>query len=314
MSRLDLTSGDMLADRRADYARMMMEGGDAAGAADLMQQALELAPGWAAGWFRLADMAEKSGNTALAIHACQKVLELAPEDVFGAGLKLALLQETQGPDRPPSRYVEQLFDDYADRFETALVEKLEYVVPQRLAALIRKAAPSFYKIAVDIGCGTGLLAPHIRDLCGVLEGCDLSANMLARAREKHLYDHLFQSDLSLAPDQSGLFGDGPEKAGHRADLITAADVLMYLGSLEAAFVNVQHLLAPKGVFAFSVEDAGTKDGFHLAPSQRYAHSQQHVRTLCDAHGFEIRAIERLVIRMDAGRPVNGILFLAQNRA
>jgi predicted TPR repeat methyltransferase len=314
MSRLDLTSGDLLADRRADYARMMLEGGDAAGAADLMQQALELAPLWAAGWFQLSEIAEKLQNTELAIQACQKVLELAPDDVFGAGLKLALLQKADAPARPPSRYVEQLFDDYADRFETALVEKLAYIVPQRLAAFVRRAAPSFYRTAVDIGCGTGLLAPQIRDLCGVLEGCDLSVNMLAKAREKAIYDHLFQSDLSLAPDQSGLFGEGPGKGFHRADLVAAADVLMYLGSLEEAFVNVQHLLAPKGVFAFSVEDAETKDGFHLAPSLRYAHSQQHIENLCAANRFEIHAMERLVIRMDAGKPVNGILFLTQNSA
>lgn len=57
-----LSSGDLIADRRADYAKMLAEAGDAPGAAELMAQALELAPDWAAGWFRLADYEEKSAE------------------------------------------------------------------------------------------------------------------------------------------------------------------------------------------------------------------------------------------------------------
>ncbi len=45
--------------------------------------------------------------------------------MFGAALKLALLGAAPVPEAPPSAYVEGLFDDYADRFETALVEKAE---------------------------------------------------------------------------------------------------------------------------------------------------------------------------------------------
>jgi len=49
------TSGDVIADRRADYARMLAESGDPAAAVELMEQALELAPDWAAGWLCLGD-------------------------------------------------------------------------------------------------------------------------------------------------------------------------------------------------------------------------------------------------------------------
>ena len=56
----NLTSGDITADRRAQYANMLSENGDHAAAADLMSQALELVPNWAAGWFQLGDIAELS--------------------------------------------------------------------------------------------------------------------------------------------------------------------------------------------------------------------------------------------------------------
>ncbi|MGO7157555.1 methyltransferase [Rhizobium leguminosarum] len=305
-----LSSGDVIADRRADYARMLEEGGEPEAAAELMEQALELVPAWAAGWYRLATYLEKAGRGEAAIEAYRRTLALGPDDIFGAALKLALLGDGAVPDRPPSRYVERLFDDYADRFESALVEKLDYSVPQKLAALIASTGRR-YELAVDLGCGTGLLGPEIRANVDRLEGFDLSQNMLAKAAEKHVYDSLAQADLSLAPDLSVVFADA---ARHRADLVTAADVLMYLGNLESVFAIVGELAASGADIAFSVEDAGEGDGFHLAPSLRYAHSESYVRMLLARHGFQILKTVKSVIRKDGGKPVSGILFLTQKPA
>ncbi|MGR9426530.1 methyltransferase [Rhizobium leguminosarum] len=302
-----LSSGDVIADRRADYARMLEEGGEPEAAAELMEQALELVPAWAAGWYRLATYREKAGRGEAAIEAYRKTLALDPEDMFGAALKLALLGYAATPDRPPSRYVERLFDDYADRFESALVDKLDYNVPQKLAALVASTGRR-YEHAVDLGCGTGLLGPEIRANVDRLEGFDLSQNMLVKAAEKRVYDSLAQADLSLAPELSGLFA---EAARHRADLVTAADVLMYLGNLESVFAIVGELAASGADIAFSVEDAGDGEGFHLAPSLRYAHSESYVRMLLARHGLQILATVKSVIRKDGGKPVSGILFLTR---
>lgn len=300
------SSGDVIADRRADYARMLAESGDHAAAAELIEQALELAPAWAAGWFRLGEYRDRAG-LATSADAYRKVLDLAPEDVFGAALKLALIGAQAVPARPPSRYVEGLFDDYADRFDTALVEKLDYSVPGKLAALVAAHAP--FGTVVDLGCGTGLFGAEIRSQAGWLEGFDLSANMLSKAEEKRLYDHVGQADLSLEADRSGLFGEalGP----HRADLVSAADVLMYLGSLESVFPLVTALIKPSGLFAFSVEDAGEDEGFVLRASLRYAHCEAYIHDLLSAHGFSLIDMRKTVIRMDGGNAIHGILFLSR---
>ncbi|PDS34889.1 SAM-dependent methyltransferase [Rhizobium anhuiense] len=310
MMHHQLSSGDVIADRRADYARMLEEGGEPDAAAELMEQALELVPAWAAGWYRLATYLEKAGRADAAIEAYRGTLAFDPDDIFGATLKLALLGDVATPDRPPSRYVERLFDDYADRFESALVEKLDYSVPQKLAALIASTGRR-YERAVDLGCGTGLLGPEIRGRVDRLEGFDLSQNMLVKAAEKQVYDSLAQADLSLAPDLSGLFADA---ARHRADLVTAADVLMYLGNLESVFAIIGELAASGADIAFSVEDAGDGEGFHLAPSLRYAHSESYVRALLARHGLQILATVKSVIRKDGGKPVSGILFLTRKPA
>lgn len=312
MHPTQFSSGDVIADRRADYARMLAESGEHEAAVELMEQALELVPDWPAGLVRLADYAEKANQPEKAVPALQRVLELDPEDIFGARLKLALLGAEDVPDQPPSRYVEALFDDYADRFDTALVERLDYTVPAKLARLIADHDDRRFAVAVDLGCGTGLFGAEIRDRATRLEGFDLSVNMLAKAEEKGLYDFLAKADLSLDLAQSGLFDEG--LAERRADLVSAADVLMYLGDLANAFSLAGRLTRPGALFAFSVEDAGEGEGFLLAPSLRYAHTEQHVRQRLAENGFDVLVLTRTTIRMDGGKPVFGILFLASRIA
>jgi predicted TPR repeat methyltransferase len=312
MTNPHFSSGDLIADRRADYARMFAESGEFAEAAELMEQALEQVPAWAAGWFRLAEYAEKAGRKDVAAAALEKVVALDPSDIFGAGLKLAVLGVADTPAAPPTSYVERLFDDYADRFDTALVGKLDYTVPQTLARLVRRHAgeDAHFGLVADIGCGTGLFGVEFRANAGRLEGFDLSAGMLAKAEEKAVYDRLAQADLSLPAEQSGLFADGPEA---RADLVSAADVLMYLGDLAEVFPSAARLVKPGGLFAFSVEDGGEGDAPLLRPSLRYAHPENFIRRRLAESGFDRAAMEKSVIRQDAGQPVHGLLFLARRQ-
>ncbi|PZM12060.1 class I SAM-dependent DNA methyltransferase [Rhizobium tubonense] len=309
-----LSSGDATADRRADYAKMLAESGEPASAAELMEQALEVVPEWAAGWFGLANYRDKAGNAKGATEALHHLLALDADDMFGAGLKLALLGAIDVPDQPPSRYIERMFDDYAERFDKSLIEKLGYAAPRKLAELIAETAgiSRHFRLAVDLGCGTGLLGTELSDRVERFEGFDLSRKMLAKAAEKRVYQHLGQADLSLPAPISGLFGQ--DLAAHRADLIAAADVFIYLGNLETVFANVRELAAPGAIFAFSVEDAGAGEGTRLGPSLRYAHSQDYVIAICHRYGMAIETSRRTVIRMDAGKPVHGILFLTRAAA
>src|SRR4029450_7094175 len=87
---LNLASGDLIADRRADYAEMLFASGDHAAAAELMLQALELAPGWAMGGFRLGEMQDAAGALGEATEAWRMTLKLDPADRPGAALKLEL--------------------------------------------------------------------------------------------------------------------------------------------------------------------------------------------------------------------------------
>ena len=75
---LPRSSGDLLADRRADYAEMLFGNGEPAAAAELMMGAMEMAPDWAMGWFRLGEFQEAAGATPQAIGGLAHDAEAGP--------------------------------------------------------------------------------------------------------------------------------------------------------------------------------------------------------------------------------------------
>src|SRR6202051_3518639 len=130
-ARLFLSSGDLVADRRFDFARDLQMKGDLAAAADLLQQATDLAPGFASAWFALGGIREQLGERDAAIAAFRKAVIADPDDKHGASLRLMLLGADKLSAMPPA-YVRALFDQYAPKFEAALVDDLGYRGPSLL--------------------------------------------------------------------------------------------------------------------------------------------------------------------------------------
>src|ERR1700746_3478413 len=90
-ARLFLTSGDLVADRRYEFARDLQLNGDLVAAADLLEQATELAPGFASAWFTLGEIREELGERDAAIAAFRKAHKNDAEDRNGASLRLMRL-------------------------------------------------------------------------------------------------------------------------------------------------------------------------------------------------------------------------------
>ncbi|MER9330515.1 methyltransferase domain-containing protein [Mesorhizobium sp. M0488] len=299
MKPLQTSSGDLNADRRADYAEMLHASGDHAQAAELLLGALELAPQWAMGWFRLGEMQETACRLDLAAQAWTMSLKLDPSDRQGAALKLQLIGKGPAASAPPGAFVEALFDHYAETFDAALVGKLDYRLPEALEQAIRKARPGRFGLALDLGCGTGLMGERLRPIVDRLEGFDISTGMLKKARAKGVYDALTKVDLQEL-----------SYSGGKADLVTAADVVIYVGALEGLMGTVAGMLADGGLFAFSVESLADGGEFALQPSRRYAHSRSYVRRVLAVNGLSILSLEPTTIRLDRREPVKGLAVVA----
>jgi predicted TPR repeat methyltransferase len=303
-ARLFLSSGDLMADRRFEFARDLQLKGDLPAAADLLMQAIELAPNFTSAWFTLADIREELGEHDAAVAAFRRAQTSDSNDRHGAGLRLMRLGAEPLAGMPQA-YVQTLFDQYAPRFETSLVDDLGYRGPALLfkAVLsVRSAArkPAFFKRAIDLGCGTGLAAAAFANGVDHFIGVDLSPRMIERARATGLYDELEVADML-----QGLRARGDASA----DLILAADAMVYVADLAPVLGEAARVLAPGGLLAFTVE---THDGEGVVIGQglRYAHDTAYVRAVVESAGLKLSLLEDRSARNEDNVPVPGLVAVA----
>jgi len=303
--RLFLTSGDLMADRRFEFARDLQLKGDLPAAADLLEQAIELAPNFASAWFTLGEIRQQLGERDKAIAAFRKSRESDPGDQHGAGLHLIRLGDAQMTEMPKA-YVQALFDQYAPRFEDVLINDLGYRAPALifkavLAARVAAKKPAFFKRTIDLGCGTGLAAAAFAKQVDHFIGIDLSPGMIRVARATELY-----AELEVADMIEGLRskGDGC------ANLVVAADAFVYLSDLAPVLAEAGRVLAAGGVLAFTLE---THDGsgIVLGEGLRYAHSAEYVRGAIAQAGLKLLTLEPGSPRNENNEPVRGLVVVAE---
>ena len=252
---------------------------------------------------------EKAGDIDAAAKAYEDVLAIDPDDHGGAAVRLASMGRGETPVRAPDAYVETLFDQHAEVFDDVLVEQLGYHVPVLVRQRLQALGLGPFKRMLDLGCGTGLTGGTLRDIVEDITGIDISENMVEVAHEKDLYETLFLAEVEDFLD------DNDEEP---FDLITATDVLPYLGALEPLFFGAAENMTPGGLFIFSSEtlpDAILNGrAYMVGPHQRFVHAETYVRGRLTATGFELVEITNINVRMEDGEPTPGHLVIARRAA
>jgi predicted TPR repeat methyltransferase len=303
MQALFVSSGDVIADRRYQFARELENRGELAEAADLYAQAAELAPAFASAWFALGVVCVRLGDPSRAAAAFGKAIEADPHDRHGAALALARLSGEATP-MPPG-YVRALFDQYARHYDLSLIEGLNYRGPQLLfdaamAACSAIGRESHFDRAFDLGCGTGLVGALFWKRIDSLVGVDLSPAMVEQARRTGFYNHLHVADVPG-------FLAGESEAS--ADLVIAGDSLPYIADLAPVFGGVARVLEPGGLFAFTAE-THDGDGVLLRETLRYAHGAALVREALAAAGLAPVHLREASCRTEKNIPVPGLVVAA----
>jgi predicted TPR repeat methyltransferase len=309
---LFVSSGDLVADRRYQWALDRAAKGDFAGAADILVQTVELAPAFATAWFALGAIRDRLGDHAGAALAFEQTRQLDPDDYHGARLQLARLGVGDATPAMTHAYVGRLFDQYAARYDTALTENLAYRGPALLrgavgAVMDAAGRPIRFGSMLDLGCGTGLAGAVFRPLVvDRLVGVDLSIAMIAQAGNKEIYDLLVPRDVeNYLADQI---------IDQRAyDLVIAADVFVYVSDLKPIIASVANVLTPDGLFAFTVE-THPGDGVNLLPTLRYAHGQAYVRAALTDAGLAVAHLAKAAVRSEKGVPVDSLVVVAEKSA
>lgn len=294
------SSGDLLVDRRFDYAQGLAARGEFLAAAELLEQAIVIAPTWPPLPFHLGEcLRQAGGREEDATIAFRSYLALDPDDHMGASVKLALIGVLAPPETLPEGYVRTLFDDYAPRFDDALLNDLHYITPKKMADAVRRMTnrPGFARL-LDLGCGTGLATAEFVGICAHKTGVDLSAGMVELAREKNIFD-----DLHVGPIETYL-----SACTTTFDLVLCADVLVYIGVLEQIFRDCARVMAEGALFAFSVQYLENGD-WTLGEDHRYAHSQAYLERCLKDAGLSPVHLEKTVLRKDNGADIAGLIVV-----
>jgi predicted TPR repeat methyltransferase len=297
------SSGDLILDRRFEWARESFAAGDADAVSELLGDVVRSAPRFAPAWFLLAEARESLGDRAGAVEAFRQALAADEADRQGAAVRLTRLGALP-PVAMPTAYIRSLFDGYAAGFEDSLVGRLGYRGPELLLdALKRAGALTTFQSVLDLGCGTGLAGVAIKPFARRLTGVDLSPRMLDAARDKGVYDRLVETECMTFLREEAV-------AGAQHDLVLAADVFIYFHELMQVPRFAVPVMAPGALLAFSVETYDG-DGVILRDTLRYAHGEEHVRHALAQGGMDVVLLESAPARNEKGDPVPGLVVVAR---
>ncbi|MDH3740074.1 MAG: class I SAM-dependent methyltransferase [Hyphomicrobiales bacterium] len=136
-----------------------------------------------------------------------------------------------------------LYHDWAGTYDEAMIGDLNYVSPQKCAALYARHQADKSGLILDVGCGTGLAGSELAKLgYDMMDGIDLSESMLEMAGKRGLYRKLFVADLLKPLDiETGVY-DGAICTGTFTHAHVGAECLD----------EIVRTLKPGGLFAFTV--------------------------------------------------------------
>lgn len=280
---------------------------DLNGAKALYEKVIDLNPHHGQAHHNLATILLHLKTPDIALKHYQTAYSLMPENKTALHMIHALTGD-QNIEQAPLEYVRALFDQYAVNYDDHLKSQLNYQVPHYMRQTI---APYLQEHThplrvLDMGCGTGLLAPYFRDVAGKFYGSDLSPNMIQIAQKQGGYDELYTEDLLTTLSRYTC----------ELDLILAADVFGYMGQLASTFLACEKALVTIGLLCFSIEYLEAKEsephaskGFLLTSSGRFAHCPHYIRTLSAEYGFEVLKQHNIVLRQQEGQNVQGGIFI-----
>jgi len=217
--------------------------------------------------------------------------------------------------------------------ERSLMSPRHHDTPSELRALVDESMPEcqgkFFKgpwaaNGVDLGCGTGNSGVAFRSCVKHLKGVDLSPEMIDTARQRGCYDELIVGNVECVLRKQPTKGTRCKSPNHGAlttqtfELIFACNVFVYIKDLRNVFFDVKQILAPGGIFAFSVEffddndnsDTKEQKTYGLQSCARYAHKRWYLEDSAREFGFVTKAFRKAPLqRTHNGFDVYGCLVV-----
>lgn len=264
------------------------------------QQVLTMDAAYLPATNNLAYLYHRNNDVEQAMVHYRQVLALRPED-DAAQYMLASLTGTS-LDHAPDSYIRDFFNTYAEGFEQSLVVELGYDNPRKLYECFLNCSghKDSFDHGLDLGCGTGLSGLPFMAAVKMMDGVDLSQNMLAQAMGKGCYTTLYPDSIShhLAVTTDTY------------DFFLATDVFIYVGDLHEIFTAAHTIARAAALFCFSTEHLDA-DAYRLRKTGRFAYSIDYVRKIAAATGWTVLAVEKTRLRKERDSWIAGDLWILQ---
>lgn len=266
-------------------------------AIEAYKKAINIKADYADAYNNMGFILNQQGRLNDSIEAYKKVLSIKPDHGSAKHMLSSLTGNTS--ETAPREYVENLFDGYSKKFETSLVDTLEYKIPKLIRdILIKPNSNRSLGSVLDLGCGSGLFGQEIKDHCSQIQGIDLSSKMLEQAELKNVYDKLIHSDIVEYLFTRPL----------SFDYYIAADVFIYVGDLTEIFRLIKSRNKKPGKLVFSTEHTEI-DGYHLLKTGRYSHSKTYITSLCKKFNYNMSHFSTTNLRKEKGHFLTGGIYI-----
>lgn len=181
----------------------------------------------------------------------------------------------------------QLADDFAADYDASVLEN-NWIGPKVLFDLVQSHLNKSSHI-LDLGIGTGESARAFADSGHKITGIDGSDKMLEQCRRKNIGDDLVLHDLEVVPFPL---------SSYNFDAVISNGVFHLIHPLAPLFKEVQRILEPGGIFAFSYEAFDQTTGStQIEPGVwkketetgvlTYKHEKTYIGNLLNENQFEV---------------------------
>lgn len=267
-------------------------------------QATKISPDYARAYANLGYLYKQIDDLKRSQKACLTAQQLDPNDPQIKHM-IAALGIEKAPDAAEQNYIQNLYDDYASKYDEHLSVTLKSKIPELIytttSTLLNNTANNKIKniSMLDLGCGTGICGALFNKITDKMTGVDLSTNMLSEAKKKNIYNSLIPSDIA----------EYLEKNTEKYDIVISSDVLIYFGSLHRIFSGVNRTLKKEGLFSFSIESLyKSPTDYSLNDSGRYKHSHHYITQQAKKHNFLILSSNETTLRQQNKENVIGRIY------
>ncbi len=144
----------------------------------------------------------------------------------------------------------KIYNNWATSYDS-YVKSLNYVGPKEIVKKMCDYTKKFqYLKILDFGCGTGLVGEEILKQFKIdtfIDGIDISENMISKAKEKNIYDNIFNIDIQK--------DDFDTKSLDKYDIIISSGVFLEGHVKFQTIDKLLDILKPNGYIFITIRDS-----------------------------------------------------------